>query len=151
MTNLKSSTKRQFRTPYNFDPSKERKESNWVFDPETGETKPMPSCTVPDQTVSIKEIVDRTRKGQIISGALKAVYDSTDQLPDPRSLDYVERQEIMEMADKELRELKQRQEQRNAAKAAKKAQDKADFELFQAHLKKLRETAPPVEQNTNTP
>ena len=137
------------RTPYNFDHESERKESNLVLDPETGEVKPMPSCTVPDQTVSIKEIVDRSRKGQIVSGALKAVYDPNDQMPDPRSLDYVERQEMLEFAEQQLSDLKARQEQRKSAKALKKAQEKAEFEAFQKNLKALREAKD--EPNTNTP
>lgn len=134
----------RFRTPYNYDHVAERKESNMVLDPETGEVKPMPSCTVPDQTVSIREIVDRTQKGQIISGALKAVYNPEDVLPDPRSMDFVERKHALELAEKQLIELEARKKGVNAAKAAKKAKEVNELAAMRAELKAMREA-----KNTN--
>lgn len=145
--------KLKVRTPYNFDPDSEMKESNLVFDPETGEMKPMPSCTVPDQTISIRDILDRSRKGQIISGALKGSFDSTDQMPDPRSLDYVERQEMMELAERELADIKQRQDKRNADKAAKRAKERAEFEAFKQQLAAFKgnKEGDKPDAGTNTP
>lgn len=142
---------KKFRTPYNFDPKDAPAESNFYVDAD-GVARNLPSVTVPDQTVSIREIVDRTRKGQIIAGTMKAVFDSTDEFPDPRTMDYVERKQALELADKQLAELKDRQDKRNAEKSAKKAKERADFELFQAHLKKLREAAQAADlESTNTP
>lgn len=139
----------RFRTPYNYDHEMERKESNMVLDPETGELKPMPSCTVPDQTIPIREILDRTKRKQIVTGALKGAFNPLDTSPDPRSMDFVERKAAIERADQELAEIKKRQDERNAAKAAKKRKMEEDWKSFQAMREKL--AAEKAAPNTNTP
>lgn len=142
-----------FSTPYNYDHEAQAKECNPIIvDRETGEVKPMPSCTVPDQTVSVREIVDRTRKGQIVTGALKGVFNPLDTTPDPRSMDFVERKAAIEKADYELAELKKRQDERSAAKEAKKRKAEQDWKDFVTMRDNMKKVSPDKgDSNTNTP
>jgi hypothetical protein len=67
-----------------------------------------PSLTVPDQTMSIREILQRYSRGLPIGGRLDVYYDEEDDLPDPRTLDLAERQEIAENYNNEINEIKSR-------------------------------------------
>lgn len=66
----------------------------------------LPSLTVPDQALSIREILDRFSRGLPSAPPLKAIYDEDDTYPDTRSMDLTEiddlRQSVSEdMADME--------------------------------------------------
>lgn len=58
----------------------------------------MPSLTIPDQSLSIKEILQRYARNQPLHiSNFEPIYDGDDnELPDPRTLDLVERQEMAE-------------------------------------------------------
>lgn len=68
----------------------------------------MPSLTVPDQTMSIRTILERYSRGLPIGGRLDEYYDEEDVLPDPRTLDLAERQEMAESFKQEIQEIKSR-------------------------------------------
>jgi hypothetical protein len=70
-----------------------------------------PSCTVPDQTMSIRTILERYARGLPVGGRLDDYYDEEDTLPDPRTLDLAERQELAEQYKQEINEIKSRKKQ----------------------------------------
>lgn len=64
-----------------------------------------PSLTVPDQTMSIRTILERYSRGLPVGGRLDVIYDEDNDLPDPRTLDLAERQELEEIYKFELNEI----------------------------------------------
>lgn len=76
--------------------------------PKSYKTFTMPSLTVPDQTMSIRTILERYSRGLPIGGRLDEYYDEEDTLPDPRTLDLVDRQELAEEYKNEINEIKSR-------------------------------------------
>lgn len=83
----------------------------------------MPSETVPDQSLTIRQILDRYARG-IPMDSKAQIWDENvdidDIIPDPRRLDLSERQEFAEQAKVELEQVKQ--------KIADKRQKKAIIE-----------------------
>jgi len=67
-----------------------------------------PSLTVPDQTMSIRTILDRYSRGLPVGGRLDEYYDEEDTLPDPKTLDLAERQELAELYKNEINDIKSR-------------------------------------------
>ncbi len=65
----------------------------------------MPSLTVPDQSMSIRTILERYSRGLPVGGRLDEYYDEENDLPDPRTLDLAERQELEELYKFELNEI----------------------------------------------
>lgn len=64
--------------------------------PYEGEINNEPSCTVPDQTMSIREILQRYSRGLPIGGRNDLYYDEDDTMPDYKTLDLAEIQELRE-------------------------------------------------------
>lgn len=88
----------QFQTAYNRQPT-------------VGEVNKEPSMTVPDQTMSLREIVRRYAAGLPINGVKIPLYDENpedDVLPDPRTLDLAEREEMALQYAEELALLKEK-------------------------------------------
>lgn len=89
--------------------SKIKNNLNARYFPYHGEVNLMPSKTVPDQTMSLRQILDRYSRGLPISGGVvkTPIWDGEDNdLPDPRTLDLAERQELKESIKQELESLK---------------------------------------------
>jgi len=77
----------------------------------------MPSKTVPDQSLSLKQILSRYSRGQSLPSSGKAVFLEDDaDLSKFKSLDMVEQQEIIEARRERLNQLKLQydQDQRKA-------------------------------------
>lgn len=55
-----------------------------------------PSLTVPDQTMSIRTLLERYARGLPIGGRVDEYYDEDDTMPDYRTLDLSEIQELQE-------------------------------------------------------
>lgn len=86
---------------------------NAEFFPRDGERNTKPSLTIPDQTLPIREILSRFAKGLPI-GVNTPIYEGEDNdLPDPRTLDLVELQEMKEIAANELKAIAERQKQKH--------------------------------------
>jgi len=68
----------------------------------------LPSMTIPDQTMSIREIVERYAKGLPIDGARTAIWDEENDLPDWRTLDLADRQELAERYQQEVKDIKEK-------------------------------------------
>lgn len=74
-----------------------------------GEFNRQKSLTIPDQAMSIKEILERYSRG-IMPNGFQPIYDEVenteDYLPDPRTLDLAERQQLAEMYAEEIQQLR---------------------------------------------
>jgi hypothetical protein len=81
------------------------------YKPYNGEVNNQQSLTVPDQAMSIKEILSRFSRGLNVNG-FTPIYDDVettdDFLPDPRTLDLAERQEYAEIFRDEFNEIQKR-------------------------------------------
>lgn len=71
------------------------------------EKNDLPSLTIPDQTMSIRTILERYTRGLPING-FTPLYDEEDDLPDPRTLDLAERQELAALYTQEIENTKSR-------------------------------------------
>ncbi len=73
------------------------------------EVNNLPSLTIPDQNLSIRQIIDRYTRGLPVTG-FTPIYEGEDyDLPDPRTLDLVERQEMAERIKEEVASIKSRE------------------------------------------
>jgi hypothetical protein len=68
-----------------------------------------PSMTIPDQTMSIRTILDRHSRGLPIDGIKTPIYEGEENdLPDWRRLDLAERQELAHLYKNEIETIKQK-------------------------------------------
>lgn len=82
---------------------------NYEYQDQKGEVNTLPSMTIPDQTMSIRTIVDRYAKGLPVS-AFTPIYEGEDfYMPDPKTLDLVDRADLLENVKQEVESLKSRQ------------------------------------------
>ena len=73
-----------------------------------------PSLTIPDQTLTIKEILQRYASGQSLEGKTP-YYDETESeeyMPDPRYMDLAEREELSQNFREEIQHIKTKAEKR---------------------------------------
>lgn len=85
------------------------------YQPGLGEINDQPSNTIPDQTLSIKEILNRYARGLPIGGQKFPIYEGEDNdLPDPRHLDLAERDELAQRYAEEMLELRRKHAQQPA-------------------------------------
>lgn len=76
-----------------------------------GEKNFQPSLTIPDQTMPLKELIDRFTRGLSVP-SFKPVYDETGELPDPRKMDLAEYNEMRKNVTLELKEMLEKQKQK---------------------------------------
>lgn len=89
-----------------------KQKRTWFNPPEViGEINNLPSETVPDQTLSVKEIMVRYARGLPLEGQRVPIWNGEDDdMPDPRTLDLSERQDFAEQAKEELKQLKNKKQ-----------------------------------------
>lgn len=81
-----------------------------------------PSQTVPDQTMSIKTILDRYAKGLPIGGGLEPIYEEDESYGiNPKTLDLVDLQELKMNNKKHIETLKEREQYEKQNKNSEKA------------------------------
>lgn len=107
----------KFKTPWNEVPSRNRGESNYG-----------PSMTIPDQTMSVAEIMQRYARGLPIEGAKVPLYDEDNDMPDINRLDLAERQEMIQQAKDELADIKERHKKKPLEKSPEDIQDEMQSE-----------------------
>lgn len=114
----------QFRTQYN------------RLQMSKGEVITGPSQTIPDQTLTLQQILERYAKGLGFAGSGGAVYDEDEggHIPDFRTMDLTEQKEYVENT---LKELETKVESGKAAKA----KQKSDAE-FERRLKEWQDSQP---------
>lgn len=113
---------KKFQTPYNLNPIKP-------------EVNNKPSMTLPDQTLTIQEILKRYATGRPLGGTnampqYEEDYDETDtdMLPDPRTLDLAEREAMAKEAKETIETIKGKAERKKAEIKAKKAAEAKEAE-----------------------
>lgn len=75
------------------------------------EINTMPSETVPDQAMTLKEILDRFARGLSVGGARPTFYDEENTMPEIARLDLAERESLAKIYAEELQTIeKNRQE-----------------------------------------
>jgi len=100
-----------------------------------------PSMTVPDQTMSVKEIMDRYARGLPLGGQKVPIYEGEDFVPDLKNMDLADRQTLFEQAKEELADIKERLNQ--------KQRQKQVLTLTADEIKALKEQARPKEEPKN--
>lgn len=121
-----------FNTPSNYTPSKGKKFTT-------------PSLTIPNKTLSVKEIFIKYAKGGDLSSLSQrqAYYDERSSGINPATLDLAEREEIIDKAKSVKTEIEELNESKNniakAAKAAEKATLEAEIETLKAQKEKTAE------------
>jgi len=73
-----------------------------------------PSKTIPDQTMGIRTILERHSRGLSIEGIKTPIWNGEDDiLPDPRTLDLAERQELAYLYKEEIDYIKSKHKPQN--------------------------------------
>lgn len=118
-----------------------------VFVPEMEKVDPI-SQTIPDQGLSISQMLQRVRMGlPINSGGSTPIWNGTKLLPDWKTLDLIDRAAIVKAATDHSEKLKKRKADLEAKKAKADAEAKEKFEKEQAEQRQ-REIAAYVQSQT---
>jgi len=97
-----------------------------------GEINNLPSQTIPDQTLSVRELLVRYAKGLPLDGMKQPIWEGEDgDAIDPRRLDLAERQELEIAARQELAEIEERLKSKKVEKTTAKL-SKEDIEDIQS-------------------
>lgn len=73
----------------------------------TGEVNNFPSMTIPDQTMTIKEILDRFTRGLPLDAGKVPIYEGEEFTPDLRYMDLAEREEFIENTFAKARQIQE--------------------------------------------
>lgn len=108
------------------------------------ETNIGPSETIPDQSMSLREMVRRHQMGLPVPAGHQPIWDEEDQMPDFRTLDLAE---IEEYKNKYLEKIQEIEE--NQKTVAQRRQEKKELEKIEALKQQwlVEQTA----KSTNTP
>jgi hypothetical protein len=117
----------------------------WFQPPiDLGEVNCYPSVTVPDQTMSLRQILERYARGLPVSGVLKTpIYDHENDLPNPATLDFAERADLSEFLANEVNRM------RLALSTQQTLPLPSDNPSGKTLNPKQPAAAPPEEQNNN--
>lgn len=78
----------------------------FTFDKNIYQKKYEPSRTIPDDTLTVRQILERHTKGLPINSSVRVpIYDEDNDLPDYRTLDLAERQQYAELYKQELQDI----------------------------------------------
>lgn len=94
--------------------------------PKDRETNDLPSLTLPDQTMSMRTILDRYARGLPIGGHKTPIYNGDEDLPELDHMDLAERQELLERNKERIQELREKavnesKRKKEAVESSKKA------------------------------
>lgn len=87
---------------------------------QVGEQNNLPSKTVPDQSLTVREILDRYARGLPASGVRQEIWDGEEDLPDPRTLDLADIQELKEANEADIARMRSDLAKQEKAKKEKK-------------------------------
>lgn len=121
-----------FKTHYNFE----------VHIPDD-EVNNMPSLTVPDQSMSVSEIMRRFANGLPIGGQQVELWEQDDVFEgvDPRRLDLSEHEDLQRSIKQELSDIQLRQEKKEQQKQYNAQKKKIEAEVKQVENDRLAEIA----------
>lgn len=78
-----------------------------------------PSLTVPDQTMTVREIMERYARGLPIGGSRLPSYDEEDDMPDIKTLDLTEREEYADLFRDELEVINKKRSKKQVKETVK--------------------------------
>lgn len=111
--------------------------------PKYQEENTMPSMTVPDQTMSVAELLDRHRRGLPVHGDLHPIYHGEEEMPDLRRMDLSEI-DALRRYNEDI--IYQEEQKRLDAEKARRQKENEDFLEQQVQLRlqqKEKENAKP--------
>lgn len=91
--------------------------------PVKGEVNNLPSQTIPDQSMTVKELMERHARGLPLTGERVPIYNGEEDLPEFEKMDLAERQEYIE-ANKQVIENMKADLNKKAAEKKIKVQPK---------------------------
>lgn len=95
------------------------------YQPDPGEINLSPTMTVPDQSMAIREIMSRFSRGLPVGGQRVALFtEEGEEMPDPRTLDLTDLQEIAEYQQEVVNNFKKSQNAKETAAATRRAAEK---------------------------
>lgn len=98
--------------------------------PKTYEINTKPSMTVPDQSMSVREIMTRYAKGLPLEGQKVAIWEGEESdMPDISRMDLADRQEYKEAAEAELQSIKAKRAMHKQSKLKFKADNSKEDEI----------------------
>lgn len=109
-----------------------RNSQTYDYQQEVYEINRMPSMTVPDQSMSVQEIMQRYAQGLPLMGERVSIWQGDvgdgdeDYLPDPQHLDLAEREELERQFTEERNEIERKKIRHNAWKKAETAKKQAE-------------------------
>ncbi|QXP07919.1 MAG: hypothetical protein [Arizlama microvirus] len=117
-----------------------RNSMNYEYDSQEGEINTDPSATVPNQSMTVLEMISRYRRGLPLDGAKFPVYNGEEALPDISDLDLADQQKIVEAYADQLVDIKNR-----LSLATKNQKEKQRLDEIEAEVKKRLKnlSAPP--------
>jgi hypothetical protein len=78
-------------------------------EPTKGQTNNEPSMTVPDQSMSLRELLTRYARGLPLEGAKTPIWEGEEGFDkDPETLDLAEREDLAEKAREELKNIEEK-------------------------------------------
>lgn len=105
-----------------------------------GETNTKPSLTVPDATMSLRELLDRYGRGLPVNGSEPVYHGEEVELPNLRAMDLTEIQALREASAEQVKNLQeQATNESNTKKAAKEAASKKKQRIYDAMEKQLEQ------------
>lgn len=105
-----------------------------------------PSLTVPDEAMTVIEILKRYASGLPINGGKVPLYEENGDMPDYSELDLAERQVIIEQYQQEIKEITERVNKRRAV-----AQEKRMEQVIRERLAKEAKENPTDSPTPNPP
>lgn len=117
------------------------------YDKKDNEQIKEPSKTVPGQSMTILEMVQRHRKGLPIDESTGALYQGEEDLPDISNMDLIDRQAYIDSVADALVEVKERLKEAHKSKADKELIDKVEAEV-QIRLKQMQTKKSSIEEIT---
>lgn len=113
----------------------------WLtYEPKKGKVFTQPSMTVPDQSMNMREIMDRFAKGLPLPDQKVELWDEDSDGIDPKVLDLVDLQEISMKNSEKLKnlEMKHEQEKKHAKEAKQKEKEDTEKSLFEKFKNSLK-------------
>lgn len=109
---------------------------------DSGEKYQLPSRTVPDQSMSVTEIMQRFASGLPVDGARVAMFEE-EQMPNVAAMDLSEKMDLLRANQRVITMLKDKEQKAIAKKAHEKLRSTIEAEI----LEKQKQEAKPLSTN----
>lgn len=117
------------------------------YKPTPGEKVDSTSMTVPDQSMSVQEMVNRYNSGLPMRGQKVPIFNGEDPLPDISNMDLAEAQMVTEAIADQLADIKERINQAKTSAQAKAEIDRIE-NLVQERLKEIQKQQKDAKKDT---